>query len=388
MTAYFTGPAIAWGPGAVEQLSGLDLRRAYVLVDPAVARADVARRVVEELAKTDATVEVRADLADPDRVPSVGRIAEALRAFGPDGIVVVGGGRTIDGAKAARLAFECPELDLGALPALLPFPERPRSRLVAVPTTSGSGADASWTADLTSADGHPFEIASRRLVPDWTLVDPAFAAGLPAAGIVAGALEVAALAAEAYLSAWANPFSDALALDALATVVRRLPHAVRWSDDPDARGAVHYAATAAGLAASNAQRGIAHALARALVGPTGLPYGQLVGLVLPAALDFDRSGARERIELLARACAPPDDRSGAPLSARLRRLYETLRFPADLAAAGVPADRLAAVRDEVVRDALASPAALANPRVPGPADVTAILAAVTGPTAGRASPAG
>lgn len=388
MTAYFTGPSIAWGPGAVEQLSGLDVRRAYVLVDPGVARADGARRVLEEIAKTGAAVELCAEIVDPDRVPSVGRLAEALQRFGPDWIVAVGGGRTIDGAKAARLAFECPGLDLGAVPALLPFPERPRSRLVAVPTTSGSGAEASWTADLTDADGRPFEIASRQLVPDWALVDPAFAEGIPAAGVVAGGLEAAALAAEAFLSAWSNPFSDALALDALATVVRRLPHTVKWSDDPDARAAVHYAATAAGLAASNAQRGIAHALARALVGPTGLPYAQLLGIVLPAALDFDRSGARERIELLARAGAPPDDRTGAPLSARLRRMYETLRFSADLGAAGVPADRVAAARDRVVRDTLASPAALANPRVPAAADVEALLAAVTGPGAGRGPSAG
>ncbi|MGP8078147.1 MAG: iron-containing alcohol dehydrogenase [Thermoplasmata archaeon] len=378
MTAYFTGPAVAWGPGAVEQLSGLGLRRAFVLVDPAVARVDGARRVLEELEKIGAAVETSTDAVDPDHVPSLNLLRESVRQLDPDGIVAVGGGRTIDAAKGVRLAFECPELSLDETPALLPLPERPRSQLVAIPTTSGSGAEASWTADLVRSDGTLLEISDRRLVPDWALVDPTFASSTPPSEIVPQALEVAALAAEAYLSAWSNPFSDALALDAVATVVRRLPHAVKWSDDPDARSAVHYAATGAGLAASNAQRGIAHALARALVTPTGLAYATLVGILLPYALEFDRPAARDRVEILARAAASPDDRAATPLSGRLRKLYETLRFPASLPAAGVPAERLASARKAVIDATLRSPAILANPRVPSAADVAALLDAVSG----------
>jgi len=255
-------------------------------------------------------------------------------------------------------------------------------RLVAVPTTSGSGAEASWVADLVAEDGSPIEIADRRLTPEWALVDATWAETLPREAWVPSALETAALATEAYLSAWSNPFSDALAVDALATVVQRLPHAVRWSDDPDARPALHYAATAAGLAVSNAQRGIAHALARALEGPTRLPYATLLGIVLPSVLDFDRSGARERIETLARAVAGPDDRSALPLEARLRRLYPTVRFPADLSGAGVPRDRWEGVRAEIVRRTLRSPAVLANPRVPNAPDIDGLLDAIAGPPGG------
>jgi alcohol dehydrogenase class IV len=386
MTAFFTAPAIAWGPGAVEQLSGLEVRQALVLADPGVARSEGLRRVVEELGKIDAAVELVADLSDPDHVASIAPLRDRLKSRPPDCIVAVGGGRCLDGAKAARLAFECPELSLDALPGVLPLPERSTVQLVAVPTTSGSGADASWTADLVGSDGALLEVSDRRLVPDWSLVDPAFASTVASSEIVPGALEAAAVAVEAYVSAWSNPFSDALAIDAVTTVVRRLPHAVKWSSDPDARAAVHYAATCAGLASSNAQRGIAHALARALVRPTGLSYARLLAIVLPAALDFDRSGARDRIETLAAAAAPPEDRTTVPLPARLRRLYETLRFPSDLAGAGVSLERVARERATVVADALRSPAALANPRVPSAGDVAALIDAISGPApAGRPS---
>jgi len=378
MTAFFTAPPIAWGPGAIEQLSGLGVRRAVILIDPAVARDPGVRRIVEELEKTGATVETIADVADLDSIASAHRVRERMRGHPPDWIVAVGGGRTIDGAKGARLSIECPDLSLDALPAVLPLPERPASQLVAIPTTSGSGAEASWTVDLTGTDGTLLEISDRRLVPDWALVDPTFATSVPPSGIVPGALEAMAQATEAYLSAWSNPFSDALALDAVGTIVRRLPHAVKWSDDPDARSAIHYAATSAGLAASNAQRGIAHALARALVGPTGLPYAQLLGIVLPYALDFDRPAARERIEILSSVAAAPDERTAIPLPVRLRKLYESLRFPRDLPAAGVPSDRLSSERDAVIENTLRSPAALANPRVPSAADVAALLEAVCG----------
>lgn len=373
MPAFFTAPAIAWGAGAVEQLSGLETARAFVVVDPGATKGEAPVRVAEELAKSPTTVETAVAASDPDHVAAVRRLAEQLRQFAPDLVVAVGGGRTLDGAKAARLLFERPDLSPTDPPTVVDLPGSPRSRFVAVPTTSGSGADASWTVDLVDEDGGPRELAARALVPSWSLVDARLAASLPAAELITGALETAAQAAEAFLSAWANPFSDALALDAVGAVVRRLPRAVRWSDDPEARAALHYAATSAGLAASNAQRGLSHALARALVGPTGLPYGRLVGLLLPQVLEFDRPGNRERLALLDAAVALPEEGTRPPLSARLGRLFETLRLPADLLSAGVAAERIDPVREEIVAHSLRSPAVLANPRVPTADDVRAIL---------------
>jgi alcohol dehydrogenase class IV len=378
MTAFFTAPSIAWGPGAVEQLSALGARRAFVVVDVEVERRDGHRRVLEELRKGEVALEVVSDVGVPDEAASAQRLRDRLAAFEPDWIVAVGGGRTIDLAKAARAAYERPDISLEAPPALLGLPDEPRSRLAAVPTTSGSGAEVSWTADLYAADGAPVELADRALVPRWAIVDAAFALSLPPAEIVSGALETAAIAVEAYLSAWANPFSDALALYAITTVVERLSHAVRWSDDPEARALLHYAATAAGLAASNAQRGVAHALARALVRPTGLPYGRLLGIALPHVLEFDRPAARERLESLAAATAPADDPGRAAFAVRLRRLFDGLGVPATLESAGIPSDRIRSDRDRIVKHLLGSPAALANPRVPGEDDAGRLVDAVAG----------
>lgn len=378
MTGFFTAPRIAWGSGAIEQLSGLSARRVLVVVDPNVARRNGERRVVEELAKSDSHVEVVAELEEPDHLDVVAALRERIGTYAPDWVVAVGGGRTIDGAKAARLGAERPDLALDALGPMLEFPDPPRCRLAAVPTTSGSGAEASWTSDLVARDGTPIEVAHRALVPDWALVDGGLAAGLSPDRIVDGAFEAAALAIEAYVSAWSNPFSDALALDSAATIVRRLPHALRWSDDPDAKAALHYAATAAGLAASNAQRGVAHALARALVEPTGLAYGRLMGIVLPFAVEFDHPSARDRLEALSAALTSPEENGRIPLPARLRRLSDVARLPPTLRAAGVALERIDASRSMIVTCTLRSPAVLANPRVPTSHDIESLLRAVLG----------
>jgi len=378
MTGFFTAPRIAWGPGAIEQLSGLGSRRALVVMDPLVARDPAPRRVVEELAKSDAVVEIVSDLEHPDRIDTVDRLAERVRKQGVDWLVAVGGGRTIDGVKAARIRAERPDVPLTALTSVLELPETPHVRLAAVPTTSGSGSEASGSVDLWNVDGTPVEIAHRALTPEWAFVDPVFAASLSPELVLEGAWETAAQALEAYLSAWANPFSDALAVDAFASVLERLPHALRWSDDPDARAALHFAATAAGLAASNAQRGLTHALARALVGPTGLSYGRLLGVILPHVLEFDRPSARDRIEALTRAVARGENESRVPLTTRLARISETFRFPATLAVAGVDLSRVEGLRSEIVAHTLRSPGALANPRVPSTADLEPLLDQVLG----------
>jgi alcohol dehydrogenase class IV len=379
VSGFFLSPRIAWGTGAIEQLSGLGSRRAVVLVDPTVARREGQRRLVEELAKSDTVTQVEVLSEAPQALAAVEALLDRVGPTRPDTVVALGGGRTIDAAKALRLRLGHPEVLLAHGPLWLETPREAAPLLVALPTTSGSGAEASWVADLQDAEGLPFEIADRSLVPDWAMVDPALAAALPVDRVLDGAAEALTTAAEAFLSAWANPFSDAFARDAVRAIVHRLPHAIRWSDDPDARAALHYAATSAGLAASNAQRGLAHALARSLEGPTGLSYGRLTGIALPSVLEFDHPSARDRLETLGHDVQTADDRGATPFAARIRKLWDQLHFPATVRGAGARVDGWTDVRAEVIAHALRSPAVLANPRVPSVVEVGNLLDTIVGP---------
>ncbi|MFZ1024329.1 MAG: iron-containing alcohol dehydrogenase [Thermoplasmata archaeon] len=370
---FFTPPRIVWGPGAIEQLSALGAHRAFLVVDPRLARLERHRRVAEELAKSDTTIEVFRDFTVPPTIQSVTHAAEELRRFGPDWIVALGGGSTIDTGKALWALYEQPDLVLAAVNPLVELTLRRKARFAAIPTTSGSGSEASWVAHLWGDDGTPIELASRELVPDWALLDPGFPVSLPLPETLDSAWEILGQALEALASAWSNPFSDAHAREAIQTVLYSLPKTIRELDDPEGRAPLHYAATAAGLAASNAQLGIGHALARALVGPTGLSYGRLLGILLPSVTEFNYPGARERYASLTDppGAIPTNNRS--TLAERLRSLADQLRFPKSLAAAGVSEEQIRAALPDILERTLRGPSIAANPRIPTRVEVEALI---------------
>ncbi|HEV2428358.1 MAG TPA: iron-containing alcohol dehydrogenase, partial [Thermoplasmata archaeon] len=323
-----------------------------------------AYRALEELQKAGAVVERLPVESGPPTPRSAQALAERLAAFHPDWIVALGGGRTIDLAKAAWIRWVRPDAVLESLTPLTELGLRTSARFVAIPTTSGSGSDVGWTAFLQGDDGRPIELASRELVPDWSLLDPALPESQTPEGTANGAAEALAHAVEAAMSEWANPISDAFSRAAVEGILRDLPRTVKDPGDREARSSLHVAASMAGLAASNAQLGAAHALALALASATGVPYGRLVGTLLPYVLEFNYPSARERLGRFASVLggSAGSDRSAA--AERTRTALLAAGIPRDLAGAGVPANVLSDRRAEIVAWARGSSASASNPRVP------------------------
>jgi alcohol dehydrogenase class IV len=374
VTAYFVAPRIAAGAGAIEQLSAIGARRAALVVDAGLATLGRECRLAEELAKAEAVTET---FSVPSRTPTIAEVDELggkLAGFAPDWIVALGGGSTIDAAKGAWIRYAQRELDLAALTPLLELRLRNVASFVAVPTTSGSGSDAAWTAIVRAPDGVPIEIASRELVPDWSLLDPSFPVTMPPPLTADTAAEAMGNALEALGSEWSNPWSDALARDALATLASSLPIVHKHADDLAAREAAHHAATMAGLAASNAQRGAAHALALALGPETDLPHGRLVGVLLPYVAEFNYPSAREKYESLSKVWAPGAGRDRSAIAVRLRSLWQPWGMPTTLSDAGLSKDILGPRRATVVARARASTATAGNPRVPSAVEYERLLA--------------
>jgi alcohol dehydrogenase class IV len=374
VTGYFTAPRIATGPGAIEQLSALGARRAAIVVDPLLHRSDRHIRLVEELAKTDTAIELfEAEAAEPT-VATSEALGERVRAFHPDWIVALGGGRTIDAAKAAWVRYASPDNPLVSITPLVELGLRPTAGFVAIPTTSGSGCEASWTAMVRGEDGRALELASRELVPDWALLDPSFPATLGPGPTAETGAEFVAHAFESTVAVWANPFSDAFARDAMATAFAELPKAVKHPDDLDARAALHGAATMAGIAASNSQYGAAHALAVALA-HGGPPYGRLVGTLLPYVAEFNYPSARDKFSTLSGVFGGPAVRDRSGVAERLRQLWAQVGLPRTLAEAGVARWEGEDALRAIVRRARASTATVANPRVPSEEEYAKLLEA-------------
>ncbi|MCI4367836.1 MAG: iron-containing alcohol dehydrogenase [Thermoplasmata archaeon] len=376
MMGFFTAPRVAFGPGATGQLTGLGIQRALVVADPAIVSGDPLHRVLEELGKVDATIEVFEAVLRGAPLSSVEAGVVRARSFRPDTIIAVGGGSAIDTAKGVWVGFASPETPLGEITPLLELDLRRTTRMIAVPTTGGSGAEATWTVRFRSDDGTAgVEMSSRELVADWALLDPSFTLSLPPKATAEAGAELIGLALEALASEWANPFSDALARSAIAASLPALPRAVRHPDNVDARSTLLHSATMAGMAAANSQVGVAQALAQSLGDVFPIPYGRLVAALLPYVLEFNHPVARERYSTLGPSLGSAATQHRTSLSERVRAAWEPSGLPRTLAAAGIPAEELRAKLPVVVDRAARTPAALGNPRVPSREELTRLVTA-------------
>ncbi|KUH34747.1 alcohol dehydrogenase [Thermococcus celericrescens] len=238
--------------------------------------------------------------------PSVEVIEEFLpkvREFEPDLLVSMGGGSVIDTTKALKVFYDAPELNFEEIAFIDRF-SRPkpvpklRTRLIAIPSTSGAGSEVSG-ASVLKKGGVKYNIVTPEIAPDVAILDPRLPRTMPAEVARNSGLDVLVHGIEAHTTKVASPFSDAMAIKAIKTVYRWLPLSVKG--DGDARARVHYAATMAGIAFLNARLGLCHAMSHkaAWIGPHGL----LNAIFLPYVMEFnaERSDyARKRYAEIAR----------------------------------------------------------------------------------------
>lgn len=374
---FFTAPRFCFGPAAVEQVTAIGATRVAVLVDRALVRVPRFLRVREELAKADVRSETVAEITAEPTVGSVEEIAERLRAFGPDVVLAVGGGSTIDTGKGAWARYESPDLPLDSITPLTELHLRRRARFMAVPTTVGSGSEANGLAQFHRPGGAMLEIGSREFEPDWAILDPNFVKSLPPAVLAETAFDALAHAFEATASEWANPFADALARDAIGTIFRELPRALKHPEELEALGALQVAAGMAGLAASNAQVGAVHAIAHAIGALRPIPHARVASVLLPYVVEFNFLSARERYLGLQGVLGPGPLQSRGALGSRLRQFAEQSGVPTNLVRAGIPASELAELRGRIVELAAASPSLVGNPRMPSREELAALVDAAT-----------
>ncbi|WP_177178008.1 iron-containing alcohol dehydrogenase [Citreimonas salinaria] len=217
-----------------------------------------------------------------------GRIA--ARDAGADCVVAVGGGSVIDLGKAvAGLAPQPGDVldyleGVGAGRSL----ERDLLPLIALPTTAGTGAEATRNAVIGVPDaGLKVSLRDPRLLPAHAFVDPALTDACPPAVTLASGLDAVVQVIEPYLSARANPFTDALCRDAIPRGLEALRR-VAAGDDPDARDAMALTSLQGGIALTNAGLGAVHGLAGVIGGRTGMAHGAICGRLLVPVLRANR----------------------------------------------------------------------------------------------------
>jgi choline dehydrogenase len=367
---------VIFGDGVVAQLpelvAGLGSSECAVVLEPAVAGLAGITAALDVCAGSGIRVE---RLLAPGAEPTYSAAAEAeawLRDVRADVLVAIGGGSTMDLAKAARLLAEQggPLHRFVGNESLLRQPAVP---LVAVPTTSGTGSEVSLDAVLIDDETHlKVGLNSPCLRPQVALVDPELTHSLPAAATAYAGIDALAQAIGGVVTTRRNPVSAALGLEACRLVGRSLEAAVRDGGDRTARGEMAAASLLAGLSMSISECAAEHSVGQAIGGLLGVPHGLTIGVVLAETLEINRPDCEDALEDVADALGvPPDD--GLPPGGRaieaIRRLLAALDFPT-LADVGVRPEHV----DELVRRSLEDDFVRWNPHAWTEADFRAVYA--------------
>jgi alcohol dehydrogenase class IV len=302
------------------------------------------------------------DKAKPDApLDTVKECAEKIRHFGPDLIFAVGGGSAMDTAKGAWLLYEHPEANFEILSPLIPLNLRNKAKLVAIPTTSGTGSEVSGIAVISFPDGVKLGTggALPEFVPDFALLDPTLTLGMPPHLTAGTGGDALAHAVDGFLAPRSDELNQAIALKAIEMVFEWLPRAYQDGNDLMPRMKMQQAAMMAGIPLSNAGSGISHALGHTIGGLFHIHHGAMVVLFLPYELQvYSRATDRHLkiCDLLAVRDKNSDEQSLSNLIGAIRDLMVKINLPISLKEAGILKDEFDKQLDHILDQTPTDPA--------------------------------
>ena len=310
-----------------------------IVTDATLTKLGITARVAEALHKAGMTTHVFDEVEPEPSLQTARRGAAVASQFGPDWIVGLGGGSPMDASKAIWAMYEHPELDPTEINPMVTI-GLSKAKLIAVPTTSGTGSEATWALVLTDTEEkRKFSTGSRELVPTLAIVDPTLTQGLPSRITADTGLDALTHAIEGYVTTWRNDFSDGLCLKAAQLVFDYLEQAVRDGNDLEARERMGNAATIAGLGFGNSNLGLSHAMGHSFGALFKQPHGRAVSLYLPYTIDFTTNGGLGRYGDIARFAGITDSRdeeeAARLLAARVRELQRAVSQPMSIAEFGI-----------------------------------------------------
>lgn len=367
---FFRSPEIVFGEDSLSYLNQVSFRKILLVTDRNIESAGLVDMVVSQLPE-DSTHKVISDIPEEPTISAIRERSRQVKEFGPDLIIGLGGGSSMDAAKAFFALYERPDLDIYDITPLVPLNLRQKSRLYLIPTTSGTGSECTWAA-VISDDDHQRknELASPEIIADVAILDPALVEKLPTGVTRNTAVDAITHAVEGASSQWKNVYSDIFARRALSLIASNIT-GVLSGDKSGSREQVHIGASMAGIAFSNSQIGLAHAMGHSLGAVFNVPHGMSVGLFLPAVVDFsepDASGIYADLNTQI-----PSEYRRKSLGESLRTLFKAIGQPLTIDECGVSAEEYREHMEELVDLASESTGVITNPREAETSDIRMIF---------------
>ena len=276
-----------------------EITRAFIVTDESMVKLGYIDKILYHLRKRRDYVhsEIFSEVESDPSFETIEKGLKMMNEFKPDVIIAVGGGSPIDAAKGMWLFYEHPDADVEGLKLKFmdirkrtyKFPKLgTKAKMVAIPTTSGTGSEVTSFAVLTDKKlNKKYPLADYELTPDVAIVDPDLVMSLPKKITADTGMDVLTHAIESYVSNMASDYTDGLAEKALELVFKNIREAYNHGDNKTAREHMHNASTIAGMAFTNAFLGVNHSLAHKIGAEFHLAHGRINAILLPYVIRYN-----------------------------------------------------------------------------------------------------
>lgn len=292
------------GAGAVKEivneLAGRRLKAPIVFSDPGLVKFGVTKKVTDLLEAAGVAYTLFSEIKPNPTIENVQAGLKAFRAAGADCIIAIGGGSSMDTAKAVGVIAANPEFeDVRSLEGCA-APANPAKPILAVPTTAGTAAEVTINYVITDVEKHrKFVCVDPHDIPVAAFVDPEMMSSMPRGLTAFTGMDALTHAIEGYITKGACVMTDMMHLEAIRLIAANLRDAVE--NKPSGREGMALGQYIAGMGFSNVGLGVDHSMAHGLSALYDMPHGKACAILLPAVMEFNAPATGERYREIARA---------------------------------------------------------------------------------------
>ena len=329
----------------VPELAARGFQKAFVCSDPDLIRFNVTKKVTVLLAAAGFAYEVYSDIKPNPTIENVQTGVAAFRKSGADCIVAIGGGSSMDTAKAIGVIIENPEFaDVRSLEGVAPT-KKHAVFTIAVPTTAGTAAEVTINYVITDVEKkRKFVCVDTNDIPEVAVIDPDMMASMPKGLTAATGMDALTHAIEGYTTKAAWEMTDMFHLKAIELIARHLRGAVE--NTAEGREGMALAQYVAGMGFSNVGLGIVHSMAHGLGALYDTPHGVANAIILPVVMEYNAPYTGEKYREIARAMGVEGVDAMTQEEYRKAACDAVRKLGQDV---GIPADLKAIVKDEDVQ---------------------------------------
>ena len=334
------------GAGAIKEIPAevktRGFAKAFVCSDPDLIKFGVTKKVTDVLDEAGLAYEIYSDIKPNPTIENVQTGVAAFKASGADYIIAIGGGSSMDTAKAVGIIITNPEFaDVRSLEGVAPT-KKPCVPIIAVPTTAGTAAEVTINYVITDVEKkRKFVCVDTHDIPVIAVIDPDMMASMPKGLTAATGMDALTHAIEGYITKGAWEMTDMFHLKAIEIISKSLRGAVE--NTPEGREGMALGQYVAGMGFSNVGLGIVHSMAHSLGAVYDTPHGVANAILLPTIMEYNAPCTGDKYKYIAKAMGVEGAENMTQEEYRKAAVDAVKKLSADV---GIPADLKAIVKEE------------------------------------------